>query len=248
MVASSRDGASHRVRWGAYGAALSLGAPAGLWILSRWADPGGPALPFWTLLYVGLGTALVFTGFGVAAGALMDRLAVAATRDGLTGLFNRRFLMETLPRLFAVSVRRREPVAVIMADLDRFKRVNDRHGHQVGDRVLREVANVLLHHARATDVVARYGGEEFVVVCPGADSHTAVRIAERLRGAVADIAEEQLGFPGPQTISLGVAVRAPAAAVDPDRLVRQADEALYQAKASGRNRTVLHGAQGDAGS
>lgn len=228
------------MRWALYGAGLSLGSPIGLWALARAVGPEAEVPGVWVYVYVALGSLVACTVFGGYAGRLMDRLLAAAVRDALTGLFNRRFLMETLPRMVAFSHRRGEPMAAMMVDLDRFKRVNDTYGHQVGDRVLRVVAHTLSSEARGSDLVARYGGEEFVVVCPDAGIEVALHIAERLRTAVEGIPPDRLGFPGSQTVSVGIAVCSPGSHIDPQVLLSRADTALYRAKQSGRNRTEVH--------
>jgi len=224
-------------RWAAFGLALSPGAPAGLWLVLRtWVPEATTAFTLPALLYSGLATATVFAGFGWVAGRLMDRLHEAALRDGLTGLFNRRFLRESLPRIQAAAARDGEPLCVLMIDLDHFKAVNDRHGHLIGDQTLRAVADTLRSNSRESDLIARYGGEEFAVLCPRTTCEIGVQVAERLREAVAALDEPALGHPGPQTISLGVAVQSPQRSQSPEALLEQADLALYEAKHRGRNR------------
>ena len=226
-------------RWAAFGLALSPGAPAGLWLVLRtWVPEATSAFTLPALLYSGLATATVFAGFGWVAGRLMDRLQEAALRDGLTGLFNRRFLRESLPRIQAAAARDGQSLCVLMIDLDRFKAVNDRYGHLVGDQTLRAVADTLRNHSRESDLVARYGGEEFAVLCPRTACETGVQVAERLREAVAALDEPALGHPGPQTISVGVAVQSPDRSQSPEELLEHADVALYEAKHRGRNRVA----------
>jgi diguanylate cyclase (GGDEF)-like protein len=125
-----------------------------------------------------------------------------------------------------------------MLDLDHFKRVNDQYGHLVGDQTLRAVSDALRESSRRADLIARYGGEEFAVLCPDTDCETGLRVAERLRTAVEALGETQLGHPGPQTISLGVAVQAKDHELTPERLLEHADVAMYEAKRRGRNRTT----------
>jgi diguanylate cyclase (GGDEF)-like protein len=231
------------LRWALTGLALAPGAPAGLWLLFWVAgiDASSSAARL-ALLYSGLATAIVFAGFGFCTGWLMDRLRRAALHDGLTGLFNRRFLRESLPQLQASAVRRRSPLCVVMIDLDHFKRVNDVHGHLIGDRTLAAVGRTLREHSRRSDLVARYGGEEFAVLCPDTDCETGVQVAERLRVAIEQLDAEQLGHPGPQTVSLGVAVQSLEDELTPEQLLDHADLALYRAKHLGRNRVVAwHG-------
>jgi diguanylate cyclase len=127
-----------------------------------------------------------------------------------------------------------------MADLDHFKHVNDAHGHDVGDQVLQEVGARLRASVRTEDQVARWGGEEFLVLLPGADQDTAWRVAEKIRGRVAEMHFATNAGNLPVSISVGASVSEGQASFDP--VVQLADQALYQAKNAGRNRTVLAGA------
>jgi diguanylate cyclase (GGDEF)-like protein len=224
------------IRLAAFGLALSPGAPIGLWLVDRWLQPASDI--HFALVYSAVATAIAFTLFGAWAGWMMDRLRAAALHDGLTGLFNRRFLREALPSLQAAAKRRNEPLCLLMLDLDRFKDVNDRYGHLVGDQTLRAVASVLRTQSRGSDLVSRFGGEEFAVLCPATDGEVGVEVAERLREAIADLGPEQLGFPGRQTVSIGIAMQTDEC-FTPDTLMDRADLALYQAKHAGRNRTSL---------
>ncbi|WP_323117945.1 GGDEF domain-containing protein [Burkholderia alba] len=175
-----------------------------------------------------------------AAEAALARLAGT---DSLTGLHNRRALDETLEREWRRAVRGGRPLAILFVDIDHFKRYNDAYGHQVGDEVLTRVARCIAGQAsRAGDAVARYGGEEFVVVLPDTDPNGARVVAERIRLAVRLLAiaheQSEVGF---VTVSIGVAVWEPhdgVAAPEVAAVVEAADQALYQAKASGRNRVV----------
>lgn len=162
-----------------------------------------------------------------------------AIRDGLTGLYNRRYLDATLPRELA-RVRREDGVlAVIMADLDFFKRVNDTYGHDTGDEVLRRLADCLLQNAREGDVPCRYGGEEFALVMPGLNAGAARERTETLRRAVEDMEINCGEHAIKVTISIGIALF-PAHSEDADTLIKYADMALYEAKRTGRNRCVFY--------
>ncbi len=167
------------------------------------------------------------------------RLEVLATRDPLTGLLNHRALNDRLVAEAKEVSRTDQPLGVVFADLDHFKRVNDTWGHQVGDLVLTHLARCLEGGVRAGDVVARYGGEEFVVLLPGLDRDGARVAAERLRESVAT---QPVILPGGQTIpltlSLGVAVY-PLDGASLDDVVTQADSAMYQAKRNGRNQVCV---------
>lgn len=171
-------------------------------------------------------------------GRLQVALQELAVRDSLTGLYNRRYLDETLER--EVSRVRREgiPLSLVMLDIDHFKRVNDTYGHQVGDEALRKLAATLLADIRAEDVACRYGGEEFLVLLPNMPLETAMIRAEAWRQAVEGLSVTlgnfQIGF----TISLGVAAY-PDHGKTPDDLTRCADQALYRAKNEGRNQVCV---------
>jgi two-component system cell cycle response regulator len=158
-----------------------------------------------------------------------------ATHDSLTGLWNRAMVHTQLELELGRAARSGEPLALIVADLDRFKQVNDRHGHAAGDDVLREAARRMKSVLREHDGLGRWGGEEFVILLPRTTRADALLIAERVRAAVADgpIVAGDLSLP--ITLSLGVATTAEVpGGVDP--LLAAADAALYRAKAAGRNR------------
>jgi two-component system cell cycle response regulator len=165
-------------------------------------------------------------------------LSLALT-DGLTGLYNRRYLTAHLDGLLARRAEGAMGPALLLLDIDWFKRVNDGHGHAAGDDVLREVTARVARHVRAFDLFARYGGEEFVVVLPETDQRVAEGVAERLRMVVAE-QPIRIGSPAvelPITISIGLAVTEDQHETS-SSLLRRADEALYAAKAAGRNRVV----------
>ena len=180
--------------------------------------------------------------------ALQEQRRLAVT-DGLTGLHNRRFFEEVLRLESERALRGDLPLALLVADLDHFKLVNDVHGHQSGDEVLVEAAARLKSSLRAGDVLARYGGEEFVAILPDAGRETALEIAERCRSALADeVVPLHNGYLVTVTGSFGVAVLAPdagpVAARDVTGLLGRADRALYAAKNAGRNRVSVAPALG----
>lgn len=160
----------------------------------------------------------------------LARLVDSATRDALTGLFDRTALRLALERACHGEL---QPVSVIMIDLDDFKRFNDSHGHLAGDRLLARAAEIVRQSLRDTDIPARYGGEEFCVVLPGRSLEEAKTVAERLRARI----EQELGWQG-VTASLGVASR-PQDAGGPLALLRAADDALYASKRAGKNTVTL---------
>ncbi len=161
-----------------------------------------------------------------------------AVTDGLTGLHNRRYLDTHLDIMFERAVSRGRPLSYMITDIDRFKRINDSFGHDGGDDVLREFANLLRRQVRGADLVCRYGGEEFVVVMPDTDPEIAGRVAERVRAAVAQkLFELPSGRQTPVTVSVGVA-SLEGGADTMAALAKRADMALYEAKNSGRNKVV----------
>lgn len=168
---------------------------------------------------------------------LEARLREMATRDALTGTWNRAAILDLLDRELSRGRREKRAVAVILADADHFKRVNDTFGHLAGDRVLREVAGRMMALLRPYDTVGRYGGEEFLIALPGCDARGAASLAERLRKGVAAEPVETQGGPLRVTLSLGVA--AWRGEGDSTGLLMAADAALYRAKHEGRDRAVL---------
>lgn len=167
------------------------------------------------------------------------QLRIMSSTDALTGVANRRSLEERLHEMWEHSQRLHEPLSLVMCDIDHFKRVNDDYGHQVGDTVLQQFAKLLQDEAREIDRVGRYGGEEFVLLLPGTVLDAAVTFAERIRGCV-----EQRKFACGdrrflhRTMSCGVAAWPHPLVRDPEALIKAADDALYVAKETGRNRVV----------
>jgi diguanylate cyclase (GGDEF)-like protein len=161
---------------------------------------------------------------------LLEQVHKLAATDGLTGVANRRTFEATLERELNRASRAGGEVGFVLIDVDRFKQLNDTHGHQIGDDVLREVAATLARHCRDFDTVARYGGEEFAVLLPGAGERESLATAERLRRAI-----EEASTIVPVTASAGVAVY-PTHRSDAHSLVKAADDALYESKRNGRNR------------
>jgi diguanylate cyclase (GGDEF)-like protein len=165
-------------------------------------------------------------------------LAHLATVDGLTGLFNRRYFETRLEQEIQRQRRQFDGLALLMVDLDNFKELNDTQGHLVGDKVLREVGDILRRAVRIFDLCARYGGEEFVILMPGANAPTALRIAERIRKQVELHFAAASRFGAAPTVSVGVS--AAASTTTRETLIAQADSALFQAKTTGKNVVRLH--------
>ena len=177
--------------------------------------------------------------------AVADQAAVAvnkaqlwdmAVTDSLTGLYVRRYFMVKLQEEIHRAERYDKIISVIMADLDRFKDINDTHGHDVGDRALEAISQFLQKNIRDVDTIARYGGEEFVMLIPDADKESAFSLAERLREELARVNLDNLP---PITISLGIATY-PVDGTDIDDLIKKADAAMYAAKKAGRNNSVKY--------
>jgi len=170
---------------------------------------------------------------------LRDQLRDQSIRDPLTGLFNRRYMLETCRREFSRAARGKQPVTMLSVDVDHFKKFNDNHGHDAGDTVLREVGKCLEAVFRNEDVACRFGGEEFVVVLPGAALADGAKRAEELRAKIEALSVRYLDSNLPRiTISVGAAAF-PEAGDNPQSVLKAADDALYRAKEAGRNRVEL---------
>jgi diguanylate cyclase (GGDEF)-like protein len=170
------------------------------------------------------------------------KLSEMAFRDGLTGLYNHRYFQEQLEKEVNRAMRYQRNLSVIMFDLDHFKKVNDAHGHQVGDIVLKKVAEIVLRTVRESDMAARYGGEEFAIILPETEMKGVVTLAERIRKRIAsmrmDVDEKIVRV----TASFGVTLWEPGMAdAGKDNMICAADNALYQSKKKGRNTTSFKG-------
>lgn len=168
----------------------------------------------------------------------IGKLDLAALTDPLTRIYNRRGLERSLSELGLSGME----FGVITIDVDHFKSINDRFGHEVGDLVIAEVARRMRGNARPEDILCRHGGEEFIILLPGTDSIDTVKVAERLRNAIAD---HQFPVAGRVTISAG-ASHFPETEIDADLVIRQADKALYSAKRAGRNQVILYRKHGQS--
>lgn len=229
------------------GLVLSLGAPIG-WLSLRLL--GGRSLAdeiarnLGLYLYLSIPTALVFGLFGAALGAQEQRLAAANRRlsddaltDPLTGLKNLRYFRARLEEEYANSQRQSLPIALLMIDLDRFKSVNDRHGHPEGDRLLKAIGRAIASVVRLGETAARVGGEEFALLLPGATGDEALAAAERVRSAVATVrVHSAAGEIISITTSVGCASTSDLGEVSVSDLYETADKALYEAKRRGRDR------------
>jgi len=168
--------------------------------------------------------------------ALQKNLYESATRDGLTRVYNRKYLSEALPREVGFATRHGRPLSLMMIDIDHFKKINDTHGHSGGDFVLQSVARTLGVALRDEDTLARYGGEEFAAILRDTGAADALLCAERLRRGVEGMTYDFAGAKVAVTVSVGVATMLPDKPITHDKLVETADRCLYQAKRNGRNR------------
>ena len=173
---------------------------------------------------------------------LREALRAQAIRDPLTGLFNRRYMEESLERELLRAIRNQRPLGVIMLDLDHFKQLNDRAGHDAGDAILRELSSCIQTHTREYDLACRYGGEEFTIILPDASLDVTIKRAEKLRDTFKHLSMQYKNRRLPAgTLSLGVA-GFPENGSTIDAILRAADSALYRAKHEGRDRVVVAGA------
>jgi diguanylate cyclase (GGDEF)-like protein len=172
---------------------------------------------------------------------LRETLRHQVIHDPLTGLFNRRYMGETFKREIARLRRKKAPLGVIMMDLDHFKRFNDTYGHEAGDSLLESLGKFLERQVRQEDIPCRYGGEEFVLILPEASLDVTQKRAEEIRQGVSQLQVSHRGKVLEMiTLSLGVAIF-PEHGANEDDLLRAADNAMYQAKAAGRNRVMVAG-------
>ncbi|MEZ0313690.1 MAG: GGDEF domain-containing protein [Myxococcota bacterium] len=235
------------IQYGSIGFVLALGAPLG-WLLWR---TGGLAMGAELAangalyLYLLVGTTIAFVAFGAVMGSRIGQLGQSVSSlqsaivvDPLTKLKNRRYFTERLEQELARASREGSSVVLIVGDLDHFKAINDAHGHQCGDLVLRAVAEIMNECCRTSDSACRIGGEELALILPNTSALEGARVAERVRTAIA-----QSHIEGPRgeirpTISLGLAVSGDTLH-DVDSLFAAADKAMYRAKLGGRDRVVL---------
>lgn len=174
----------------------------------------------------------------IANARFHEEIERMATTDGLTGLFNHRHFQEKLSAEFKRLERFSEPLSLMLIDIDYFKKINDTYGHPTGDKVLQGIADILRNTIRSIDIPARYGGEEFTVILPGTDSKGAKNMAERLRRAVMGTTFNLEGKSAKVTISIGISTSIDSSG-GKESLIERADKALYHAKKSGRNQSVL---------
>lgn len=225
------------------GLVLSVGSPLG-WLFLQWLGGADPWLELvWRpgiYVYLLVGTAFAFSSFGWYVGWQEEQFREHSLHDALTGLYNRRYFWRRLGDELAFAQRHARPVSLLVGDLDLFKHVNDTYGHPVGDKVLDAVAGALMSLRRRGDTVARVGGEEFAVILPETDAAEVLRVAERLREAIAALSFEVQGASKAfaVTISFGSATVPPGQPMAADTVFKAADLAMYRAKQAGRNCVV----------
>jgi diguanylate cyclase (GGDEF)-like protein len=248
----------HRVRYALAGVALGLGAPLGSLLLRFLFHHAGETWPArlaheWMLasyfyVYMTVGTMTAFAIFGYVLGAREDVLekekkyvSNLAIKDGLTGLYNHRYLLEHLTAEFEQVKRYGFPLTCLMLDVDNFKHVNDQHGHVFGDRVLRVLARILREQVRRVDTAGRYGGEEFLILMPHSIAVDVLPVADRIRAEFQEYPFHVDGQTINVTISIGIATASPATGHVKDKksLLEAADAALYKAKSEGKNRIQI---------
>jgi len=184
---------------------------------------------------VGRGTVLRFGFQDQLDESFHENLLSSALRDGLTKLFNKRYLMDRLDSELKFALRHETSLSLLLLDIDHFKKINDTHGHLAGDAVLANLAQVLGRAVRNEDVVARFGGEEFAIILRAIGIDPAVQMAERLRRLIEASSALTSGLALKATVSIGVAGLPSTLVKTPEELVEAADKALYRAKAEGRN-------------
>jgi diguanylate cyclase (GGDEF)-like protein len=192
-------------------------------------------------IQVGSTTILKFTFHDSLDENFQRQMYESALRDGLTKAFNKKYFMERLESEFAYALRHNSPLSLVMFDIDHFKKINDTHGHLVGDHALTALANLITATIRKEDVFARYGGEEFAVICRGVDLKGAQLFGERIRAKVEALKTEYSGVQLRMTVFVGVAAVSDVGMRQMNDLIGIADEALYQAKRQGRNRVITAG-------
>lgn len=225
-----------------YGFVLSLGAPLGWVLVQKMAgrDPFSETY-FDPLLYIYMivATAVVFSFLGYAIGRREHMITDLALTDSLTALYNKRYYKNRLEQEFQQYLRTGASMAIIQLDLDFFKKVNDRYGHQAGDEVLKKVASLILANCRKHDTAARVGGEEMsIIVCGGAHSEAEI-LAERIRSTIEKSECFWQGQRISMTASFGIAFAA-SETETPWQVYQNADQALYKAKRQGRNQVCVY--------
>jgi len=223
-----------------FGFLLSFIGPLGEWIFIKIFSEYVNDSFLLNLVYTEITAMAAFTLFGYVLGIYADKVEQLAFHDKLTGLYNRHYLMKQLNEIEASHKRYKDEFSLILLDLDYFKKVNDSYGHLVGDKTLSAIAACIMKEIRETDFASRYGGEEFIIVCPHTNIEDCYKLAERIRISIEHLEVDNLGFPGPQTISAGIYQLPLDEEVSLTQILNNVDQALYTAKQGGRNRVVIY--------
>jgi two-component system cell cycle response regulator len=194
-------------------------------------------------IQMGSTTILKFTYSDRLEENFQQRMIDAALHDGLTGAYNKRYLLERLPTEVAYAMRHKTPLSLLMVDVDHFKSINDKYGHPGGDYVLTTLAQIVMGALRTEDLFARYGGEEFAVLCRNVKIENACVLGNRLRSLVETCEFSYRKEKVSVTVSVGIASSAFQNNEDPEHLIAAADAALYEAKRAGRNRVLAAGSK-----
>ena len=233
------------------GCFLGLGAPLGSLVWRLFIQPQGGfhatlghewQIASYYYLYMTLGSVMTFGAFGYILGHRGEALSTLSVTDGLTGIYNHRYLQEQLAHEVQRADRYHTPLTCLMLDIDDFKKVNDQHGHLFGDKILKTAARLIQDTIRGTDVAGRYGGEEFLIIMPQTTADAALPIADRIVKAVQEQAFTDARKTVHVTVSIGLAMY-PAFTLGiktKSSLLSAADQALYRAKRSGKNQTVIY--------
>jgi diguanylate cyclase (GGDEF)-like protein len=228
-----------RFRWALIGFSLSFVGPLGEWLFLKLFDISDHSNLALTYLYTELLTLLCFSGFGYFLGRAAEKIERLAFHDALTGVISRRYLMQQFQELLSLQARYNQTFSVMMLDLDHFKNVNDTYGHLIGDKCLVAAAKCMMHSCREIDIVGRYGGEEFIILCPNTNQAEVIRLAERVRLNISTLPEEDIGYPGPLTLSIGLITVFELRDITINNVISKLDTALYAAKNHGRNQVHI---------
>ena len=219
------------------GASLAVGAPLGWEVMSSFSEAYSLNIDLYYYLF--FSTLLVFTAFGFTVGYFHDQVKALADSDQLTGLLNQVSFYRIVNYLYSLAMRKEETIAIVMLDIDYFKKVNDYNNHLVGSHILKELGTILSHITRSSDAVARFGGDEFIIFLSNILESKFNDIPERIRAKVENHIFKYRKFEVKITVSLGVVVVPAKQEIDIRELVTIADQALYQAKHEGRNRVNI---------
>ena len=243
QISTDRENMDKQILRVLQAAVLAAGAPVG-WFMIQAIFIGQPmnhlSSNLWLYTYMWLGTSISYIGFAAYVGSQEEKYRALSIHDSLTNLYNRRFFNAQIKRQVAIARRNHIPLSLVVLDIDLFKQINDKYGHQIGDEVIRSLAKWIQVHVRETDIAARVGGEEFAILLQPSLADDAFDLAERLRKHVAS---QKLKFGANSisvSVSIGVATLADEHDFNEDKLFASADEALYLAKELGRNKTIAY--------